>query len=120
MTDLLTRLEALDGPSREVDAEIWKLVAPEDFERAYWDARALADRRQPKSWQDQYATGRAMQRSPRYTGSTDAALTLESEKRHWRLLLALAMNRTAQREGPLEKWMLAVDCCITAIEAHHD
>lgn len=54
-SDLITRLEAATGPSRELDAEIVRLINPQ-------------------------AT--RLTRAPFYTGSLDAALTLVPEGRY--------------------------------------
>lgn len=65
MTPLIKRLEALTGPSREVDAEIakvtgWRFLTSEKLPHEYWlDQDDLPHNSQPY-----------------FTGSIDAALTL--------------------------------------------
>lgn len=61
MTDLITRLESADGPSRELDAEI-AVVCGIDIGRSKGDPND--------------------HRLPAYTASIDAALTLVPEGRH--------------------------------------
>lgn len=65
--DVIHLLRSLDGPSREVDAEIYRLVSgfPEDSHRPGWLGPNPGD---------QHGTFEA--RARRYTESVDAALTL--------------------------------------------
>lgn len=74
MTDLLSRLSAATGPSRELDAEIalangWR----HDHAMAYGG----------EFWQN--PTGQICPQPPRYTESIDAALTLVPERAGWKL-----------------------------------
>jgi len=76
MTDLIEKLEALDGPSREVDAEIAKAVG--------WTVETYTGERsrtRRKAWRD--ADGDRRMRTPDFTASIDAALTLVPEG--WRI-----------------------------------
>lgn len=77
MTDLLSRLSAATGPSRELDAEIalangWMISGYDrDNQAAY-----------PR-WRS--PTGQICPNVPRYTESIDAALTLVPERAGWKL-----------------------------------
>jgi len=67
MTSLIKRLEALTGPSREVDAEIAKATGWESVPWEFAGTRGV-------TW---YASGpEAYKECPHFTGSIDAALTL--------------------------------------------
>lgn len=130
MTDLLTRLEALDGPSREVDAEIAVLVrsmesasgtpVPEWADTDFPDWRARPDGKVEVVHSD----GRGgLNWSPlRYTESTDAALTLPGAEDNLREAIYLAAEVRGPHGKRLGEELARELCriCIAAIEAHHD
>ena len=70
--DLIARLEAAEGPSRELDAEIAQIHG--------WEEGHVANER---CWYD--PDGRMRAAPPAYTSSIDAALTLVPEGRLWTL-----------------------------------
>jgi len=74
---LITRLEALTGPSREVDAEIAKAIGWRDF---------ISDKVPAYYWIDE--ENRPRLEVPYFTGSLDAALTLVPEGCVWALNFA--------------------------------
>lgn len=86
MSDLIARLEALDGPSREVDAEIWGLVhvTPQNTDPEF-PARLEKGEGIVSILDDLYERGGWSKSDlwPHYTASLDAALTLESECDLW-------------------------------------
>lgn len=71
MTDLIARLEAAEGPDRELDAEIENLLAGgSDRDLEYIVSNGVEDTTAP----------------PRYTASIDAALTLVPEGWTWGIM----------------------------------
>lgn len=80
MEDLIKRLEAATGPSRELDAEIVRLVA--GWKRI--DSPGGAD------WIDPRGYEQCDRDVPHYTASIDAALTLVPE--HWSATISTHPN----------------------------
>ena len=68
MHDLIAKLEALDGPSREVDGEVWCAVNGYPF--VMWDGAGVVYR--GKDGIGHYAENNV----PKWTASLDAALAL--------------------------------------------
>lgn len=83
MTDpneLADKIEALDGPSREVDAEIYAMLNPhmkqitpkKKYMGRFFDPKKVSNR----TAMDYHVSGGATAVSPRVTASLDAAMTL--------------------------------------------
>lgn len=70
MNDLIEKLEGLEGPDREVDAEIFEM---EPEWREAFSAECL------DSLSDREICQKAARHAPRYTASIDAAMTLVPE-----------------------------------------
>lgn len=71
MTNLLSRLQGLTAPDREVDAEIFQLLGGSDWDEAYMRAQ------EPCGCPHELAVSTARERySPRYTASLDATVAL--------------------------------------------
>ena len=116
---LITRLEALTGPSREVDAEIAKAVGWTTF---MFGGAGLC-------WKD--PAGRVHAVPPHFTGSIDAALTLMPKINRPNLpWLAIKSNNPNNPIGcRCELWLdnvknyngrgktLAIALCIAALKA---
>ena len=73
-TDLIARLQAADGPSRELDAEIWLATTP-GATRKKWGYTHLASGRWCEIDETRDATHRLIL-VPTYTDSLDAAVSL--------------------------------------------
>lgn len=78
-SSLLSRLQSLTGPDREIDAEIalafgWTHTKLPRDGRAYWRKPGVTD------WWDRVSNG-----PPRYTASIDAALMLLPDETPWQM-----------------------------------
>ncbi len=76
MTDLIDALEAAEGPSRELDARIWKLVDPQAHESCRQSALKICRRRY---WDVALVDGIVEENADAYSESLDAALSLVPE-----------------------------------------
>ncbi len=83
MTDILElakRVEALDGPDREVDALIWALVEPQEHDRrCSFDGMKYAGHVHTKTEKKAHIKRLAEYNAPAFTASLDAAMTLVPE-----------------------------------------
>jgi len=117
MTTLITQLENLKGPSREVDAEIAKAMGWKSFTWEFAGRCGL-------TW---YAPLNSVGRPqpPNYTGSIDAALTLVPEGCEIELTNMYGVARAAvglnYKDGPFygdcETGGLPIALCIAALKA---
>ena len=72
MVDLIARLQAAEGPDRELDAEICALTAPD-----------IGLHRQDGEWFYDCSIGRGRAVISHYTASVDAALSLVPDNLFW-------------------------------------
>lgn len=83
---LSTRVAAASGPSRELDAEIWRAVKQSMHDRVYWTA-AMGKPTPLPPWPEILASGLGIAatrtHAPRYTESLDAAMTLVPDGLYW-------------------------------------
>lgn len=122
MTSLIKRLEALTGPSREVDAEIATAIGWKSVPWEFSGKRGL-------TW---YAPDLEVHyECPRFTGSIDAAMTLtpEIEKPHFPWLAVKSNNPNNPIGCRCEMWLdnvqnfrgrgatIAIAVCIAALRA---
>ena len=83
MTDLIDRLKAADGASRELDAEIAIFLAEPTEEELYYKPWTVLDdgpNEGPGCYFVHTRSGRMMRHAPEYTASLDAALALVEDK----------------------------------------
>ncbi len=77
MTDLIERLEQAAGPSRELDAEIWRIAEPDKYEReCSFKGSVYAGTRFSKAEKAAWIKRAAAHYAPPYSSSLDAAVTL--------------------------------------------
>lgn len=75
MTDLITRLSKLEGPDREVDAEIWLLLTP-GATRKKLEVKSATNQWAPYIIDETRDETNRLITVPAYTASVDAAITL--------------------------------------------
>lgn len=113
MTPLIKRLEALTGPSREVDAEIAKVTGWTSVPWEFAGTRGV-------TW---YASGpEAYKECPHFTGSLDAALTLVPETLKNTVLIQMSLPAKAgfardEKFTYLEGATAPIALCIAALKA---
>lgn len=79
MTDLptiLAQLESAEGPSRELDRDLWEMFDPKDFQRFYYNVKGSSNKAWPAKYKDEWTRERLLKSAPAYTASIDAALGL--------------------------------------------
>lgn len=77
LTELIAKLEAASGPDRELDGEVWKVAAPEAWERTCsFRGQKYAGHVYTRAKKDVHIKRMAAHHSPAYTASIDAALTV--------------------------------------------
>jgi hypothetical protein len=93
LSDLISRVEKLTGPDREVDAAIWEATeANQDYKSIHHYGGDLVIRYYPGPPEPTY------HRLPRFTASLDAAMTLVPEGRGW-VLKSVARTCEARISG---------------------
>jgi len=120
--DIIERLEKAEGPSRELDAEIWERLGLVDEKHcARWRAmdgrKDLTRERFVRAW------------APEFTESLDAALTLVPEGWSWKLVHEPhdGLYRVVMRQAPrleivalayvVTKATPALALCLAALKA---
>ena len=109
MKDLIERLEALTGPCRECDLDLW------------WERKANRGSANAPMPDDYRKSNLRMNDAPRYTASIDAAMTLGTDDWSRADMMVTAMSDLGNpdyMEGG--KWlaMLPIRCCIAALKAN--
>lgn len=83
LDDLIARLEAADGPSNELNGEIWWAVFRKEAEAAFWRGALGVPHRLGDVMPPGLGRTAVIATAPRFTASLDAALTLVPRGSLW-------------------------------------
>ena len=112
ITELIAALEAAEGPSRELDLDIFEVVAPKSFRKRLWNALGVMPKGSTES------DARARVDVPKFTSSLDTALKILPRERHHSEALRMAddIHRWIVRAGPLTLERYRVLVCAAALK----
>lgn len=124
LSEIIAKLEAANEGSRELDIEIWRQCAPQQYKITEIHSRAFSGR----EWTDEekalQVRSQAIKYAPRYTTSLDPALTLVPEGWRTKLRMFRAKNRAELELAPDQRQQTfglgktaALALCIAALKA---
>lgn len=114
LSPLIQRLEKADGPSRELDAEIRRVVLGSIAQNVL---QFSAERDGSVSHYNESGQRVKREAAPSYTSSIDAALTLVPEDRNWTLAKTCCVIGELRAGGIGNSVHTAIAICIAALRA---